>query len=74
MSKKKLMKKIIRLKALNKHLKDHVFGLESQIHILSDDNFQNDYVRFYLKSMMSDNPDITVQELIDILDEELGKE
>ena len=73
MSKKKLKKKIIRLKALNKDLKNHVCDLESQIHILSGDNFQNDYVRFYLKSMMSENPYVTVQEIIDSLNRQLGK-
>lgn len=74
MSKKKLKKKIIRLKALNKELKDYVCDLESQIHILSGDNYQNDYVRFYLKSMMSENPNVTVQELIWTLNKQLGKE
>ena len=74
MSKKKLKKKIIRLKALNKDLKDCVCDLESQIRILSGDNYQNDYVRFYLKSMMSENPGVTVQELIWSLNKQLGKE
>lgn len=74
MKKKKLKKKIIGLKALNKNLKDRICGLESQVEILCDDNVMNDYVRFYLKSQMSVNPEVTVQELIDSLNDELGKE